>query len=70
MIKNKDVALFGAFGWAEKATKDIAEMTTKFGGKPQEGALTWKFQVDDALLAKAFALGQSLGKKAIEKGHK
>ena len=34
LIKNKDVALFGAFGWAEKATKDIADMTTKFGGKP------------------------------------
>ena len=43
LLQGKDVALFGAFGWAEKATKDIAEAVRKFGGKPLDEPLVWKF---------------------------
>ncbi|KAH0570903.1 A-type flavoprotein 2 [Spironucleus salmonicida] len=65
LLNTRETFLFGAYGWAEKATKDMKADVEKVGAVNSIPAVTWKYNVDVDVLNKCKEAGFQLGKKAL-----
>lgn len=55
LLEGKPCALFGAFGWAGRAVKDLKELVGRCAAQSDDSlTLEWKLQINDEILTKAF----------------